>query len=231
MKKVWDDYIRTIKLHPDQKCTVVEIEKVLQACAAAVAKVYTSAQGSIKIHGHGKACVDAKAEGDAYAKSYAYVFVNLWLGVTDGLSAAEAEAQVEAIAFALADVWAKASVSACQKGSGYVAVGEQSYAAQVRVALACVFAEVSVKLCKESYIGKASYDKCGVCKEGELEKHYVATQSDANVRACSSTKTLKDVAVGNAGTGDDKGELCKGDYAPCCGDFYKGAKSCICGRG
>lgn len=201
-------------------------------CAQSVAKVYTSAQGEIDIKGNSAAaCFQATADGDAFAQSFAYVFVNMWLGVVENTTSAEAEAQVAALAFALAEVWAGAKAAACQKNTGSVSDAEESYAAQVKVAIACVFAEVAVKLCKESYIGKAGIDSCDVCKEGELESFFVATESSAAARVCSSTQNVIDITKGNAKIEERDPVPCEGKPKTCCDAIYKDQDTCLCGRG
>lgn len=171
--------MKTIKLKPNASCTVAKIEDVISLCAQSVAKVYASAQGEVDVKGLGKGCFEAESDGDAFAKSFAYVFVNMWLGVTDGLTSAEAEAQVAALTYALSEVWAGAKAAACQKGTGNVSDSDESYAAQVKIGIACVFAEVAVKLCKEAYIGNATAESCDVCKEGGKQTSFQAPNSSS----------------------------------------------------
>eukprot|EP00210_Caulerpa_lentillifera_P009327 g8891.t1 len=230
IKEVWDDYLKTIKLKPNATCTVVKIQDVIDLCAQSVAKVYASARGEVDVDGLGEGCFDAESDGDAFAKSFAYVFVNMWLGVTDGLTSAEAEAQVAALTNAFAAVWAGAKASACQKNTGSISDAQESYAAQVKLGIACVFAEVAVKLCKEAYIGNATAEGCDVCKEGELEKYFVATESSANAEVCSNTVTVVDVTEGNATTSDIEPVPCTKKHKICCDEFFKGQKMCLCGR-
>ena len=152
---------------PLEGCTTVRVEEVINLCAQAIAKVYTEASVSIKAEGDVKACASASAEGDAFAKAYAALLVNLWLGVTTGKDSADAEAKVGALTYVLSEVWAEAKVAKCLKGTGSVEDFEKSVAEQVRVALTCVTAELAVKLCDVAFAGKATVKgDCSGCNNG-----------------------------------------------------------------
>ena len=143
------------------------MEEVINLCAQAIAKVYTEASVAIKAKGNVKACASASAEGDAFAKAYAALLVNLWLGVTTGENSADAEAQVGTLSYTLADVWAAAKAERCLKGTGSVKDFEKSVAEQVRVALTCVTIELAVKLCDVAFAGKATVEgDCTGCNNG-----------------------------------------------------------------
>eukprot|EP00210_Caulerpa_lentillifera_P004968 g4742.t1 len=244
--KLVKEYIEPIQHNPDEKCTVKLLEELVAACSLSVAGAFTSAKASVEISGTGEGCSKAKAHGDTFALSFAEAYINVWMGVTDGISFGEAEAYVKAISSVLASAWAKSKAEACQKNTGSSSDDEVSFAVQVRSAFACVSAELAVKLCKSFYNATVEPALCSACEGGgkntntllainrgllfvELHTHLLATKSTARVGACSGAVTVLDVSAGKASTGNTDVKACEDKYAKCCGQL-ENAEICVCGK-
>lgn len=166
IEEIVNDYVEKVEKKPEGRCTKVEVDQVIDACAQAIAKVYTDASVDIEVEGDAQACASASSEGDAFATAYSALLVNLWLGVTTGEDSAEAEAQVGSLNFALANAWAEAKLSRCQFGTGEVEEFEESYAAQVKVAITCVTVELAAQLCEAALKGEVEDGPCDTCGGG-----------------------------------------------------------------
>lgn len=230
IEEVVNDYVKKVEDNPEKKCTKVEIDEVISACAQAIAKVYTEASVDIEVLGDAEACGEASSEGDAYAKAYSALMINLWLGVTTGENSAEAEANVGTLTFALSKAWAAAKLSKCQIGTGSVQEFESSYAEQVRIALSCVTVELAAKLCNAAFAGEVEGGPCDTCGGGELESYLDETESVSEVGVCSSTYNLVNETDGNAAIEDREIRTCKNDRDECCDEFYNGKSECLCGQ-
>jgi len=229
IEEIVNDYVKKVEDRPKKKCTKVEIDEVISACAQAIAKVYTEASIDIEVLGEAEACAEASSEGDAYAKAYSALMINLWLGVTTGENSAEAEAQVGTLTFALSKAWAAAKLAQCQVGTGDVEEFESSYAEQVRLALTCVTVELAAKLCNAAIAGEVEGGPCDTCGGGELESYLDETESTSEIGVCSSTYNLVNETDGNAAIEDRTVTRCKDKRDECCDEFYNDKSQCLCG--
>ena len=120
--------------------------------------------------GTGTACASGFAEGDAFAVAMVDIFVQVTLSaikdtfdddlykkvenaLDKGTNVATGEAVGEAARAALASAWASAANSVCTTGEATAGFDEGS-AVQVRQAVAFLFAEVILNVCKVSGAGK-----------------------------------------------------------------------------
>lgn len=238
VEKVVKDWLQNVKEDWKSACTDVAANAIVEGVAEAVAKVFTSVQNTVDIQGTGTACAIGFAEGDAFAVAMVDIFVKVSLsavkdtfgddiykkveGALDkGTNSATGTAIGEAARAALSSAWASAADNVCttkNKVSGY----DESSAVQIKQAIAFLFAEVVINVCKES---GADLDNL---------KEWESSLSDATafLEGSAQTVTVVDEATGSGRTGDDDAEECTGTKKSiCCRDSQKAQDTCDCGVG
>jgi len=236
--KVVEDWVDSVKSGLKGACTDVSANAIVEGVAEAVAKVFTSVQTSVDIQGTGTACASGFAEGDAFAVAMVDIFVKVSLAavkesfegdlykkvedaIDKGTNTATGEAVGEAARAALSSAWASAADSVCtdkRAASGF----DEGSAVQVKQAIAFLFAEVILTVCKESGADLANL------------KEWESSLADATafVDGSAQTVTVRDETTGSGRTGDDDPEECTGmKKSICCRDSQKARDICECGVG
>eukprot|EP00210_Caulerpa_lentillifera_P005093 g4865.t1 len=183
------------------ECKVVRLKKAAKAVARATAAAFAASLVKVKCDGKGFACGASKAEGEAFAVSFARAIAQAAVDAGGSASDAFCMADVEATAGAIAEAAASARSTACVKDTGRRADFQYAMVNQITDAIATAFVDAMAATCsdKPGFAGAAS--KCS----GEGTSETTAEGGEASSpKGATSRKTAQLDACEKAGECCDK---------------------------